>query len=184
MRIIAGLGAILFPVCNILPLRFVDIERENDSNRVAGLLFLFAYTLLLPLVYVLYKELSAVSRPGAAGVSILGVGVVLGVAAGVSGVLNFTTTTIVTSACLSLWVGLAGLLAFAGHVLKRAWAVFSVAIGALALVAAALTAFGGTGLGSSPALAVWIIYIPAVAIWAEWTGIMFLLRARKAPAGA
>ncbi len=182
MRVIAGLAAILFPVLNVIPFNFIDIERYNPSNNVAGALFLLAYVLLLPLVYVLYQELRAVSRPLSAGMVVLGVGVPVGVATGVIGGLNITIASTITVSCLSLWIGLAGYLALSGRRLGRAWGVFSVAIAALALVTAVLTVV--LSISSGVTFLAWSIYGLAVGVWVLWTGVMFLRHARVSPAGA
>ncbi|MDQ3706423.1 MAG: hypothetical protein M3437_14635 [Chloroflexota bacterium] len=184
MRIIAGLAAILFPVCNVLPIPFInfDIAHYHPPDNVAGLLFLLAYILLLPLVYVLYQELRAVSRPLGTWVSVLGVGVPVGVATGVIFGLNSASSAILTVTCLSLWISLSGYVAFSQRILGRVWAAFSMAISALALVAATVNIM--FGFTSSAGLFIWGIYALAILIWVLWTGVMFMRRARMTPAGA
>lgn len=183
MRILAGIGAILFPMLNVLPLRFIDIERYNPSNTVAGLLFLLAYVLLLPLVYVLYQELRAVSPALGTWVSVLGVGVPVGVASGVIFGVNVTVAAILTITCLALWIGLAGYVAFSQRILGRVWAVFSMAVGANAVVAGLLS-IAPQFLGGMLVFFAWVSYGLAVALWVVWTGVMFIRRARMTPTGA
>ncbi len=183
MRVFAGIGAILFPVLNVLPLRFIDIERYNPSNTVAGLLFLLAYVLLLPLVYVLYQELRAVYQALGMWVSLLGVGVPVGVASGVIFGLNVTSAAILTVTCLALWIGLAGYVAFSQRILGRVWAVFSMAVGANAVVAGLLSILPQF-LGGVLVFFTWMSFGMAVAIWVVWTGVMFIRRARMTPTGA
>lgn len=183
VRILAGMGAILFPVLNVLPLRFIDIERYNPSNTVAGLLFLLAYVLLLPLVYVLYQELRAVSPPLGTWVSLLGVGGPAGVASGVIFGLNVTIAAIFTVTCLALWIGLVGYVAFSQRILGRVWAVFSIAVGANAIVAGLLS-ITPQFLGGVMVFFAWMSYGLAVALWMVWTGVLFIRRARMTPAGA
>ncbi|MDQ5825652.1 MAG: hypothetical protein M3441_15780 [Chloroflexota bacterium] len=183
IRIFAGIGAILFPLLNVLPLRFIDIERYNPSNTVAGLLFLLAYVLLLPLVYVLYQELRAVSPPPGTWVSLLGVGVPAGVASGVIFGLNVTIAAIFTVTCLALWIGLSGYVAFSQRILGRVWSVFSMAVGANAVVAGLLS-IAPQFLGGVLVFFAWVSYGLAVALWVVWTGVMFMRRARMTPTEA
>jgi hypothetical protein len=182
IRIIAGIGAILFPLLHVFALRYVSFERSSGTDNIAGVIFMIAYALLLPLVYVLYQELSAVSRPLGAAVSVLGLGAPIGVAGGVAGALNLTVVMGALAACLSLWIGLAGILALWRRILPPVWALFSSAIGVYALVIAILSSMGG--LDSAAKSTLWLIYILAIGIWTVWTGVMFLLRARMTPAGA
>ncbi|HYP39008.1 MAG TPA: hypothetical protein VEX13_01485 [Chloroflexia bacterium] len=179
IRIVAGIGAILFPVLHVMALNYVSIERRSGTDHIAGIIFMIAYTLLLPLVYVLYQELSAVSRPLGVAVSVMGLGAPIGVAGGVTGALDLTTVMAFIAVCLSLWIGLAGIVAFWRRLLPRVWALFSAAMGGFALVIAILDRVGSPDSAASATL--WLIYILAVAIWTVWTGVMFLLRARMAP---
>jgi hypothetical protein len=181
IRIVAGIAAILFPVFNVWALNYVSIVRESGTDSIAGAIFLIGYALLLPLVYVLYQEMSAVSRPVGAAVSALGLGAPLGVAGGVAGALNLTTVFAVLTLSLSSWIGLAGILAFWRRLLPRVWALFSAAIGVFALVAAIVDRVGDPDSATSATLS--LIYILAVAIWVVSTGVMFLFRARMAPTG-
>lgn len=183
MRIFAGIAALLFPMCNVLPILFInfDIERYHPPDTRAGIIFLFAYVLLLPLVYVLYQELRAVSPPLGTWVSVLGVGVPVGVATGVIFGLDSASAAILTVTCLSLWIGLSGYVAFSQRILGRVWALFSMAISVLALVAAIVNImfdfFSGAGF-------IWGIYALAILIWVLWTGVMFMRRARMTPTEA
>ncbi|HEX8228694.1 MAG TPA: hypothetical protein VF826_05195 [Chloroflexia bacterium] len=184
MRILAGIAALLFPMCNVLPILFInfDIERSHPPDTRAGIIFLFAYVLLLPLVYVLYQELRAVSPPLGTWVSVLGVGVPVGVATGVIFGLDSASAAILTVTCLSLWIGLSGYVAFSQRILGRVWAAFSMAISALALVAATINIM--LGFISPAGLYIWGIYALAILIWVLWTGVMFMRRARMTPTGA
>ncbi len=183
MRIIAGIAAILFPACNVLPIQFInfDIEHSHPPDTLAGIIFLLAYVMLLPLVYVLYQELRAVSRPLGTWVSVLGIGVPVGVATGVIFGLNSASAAILTVTCLSLWIGLSGYVAFSQRILGRVWAVFSMAISALALVSATVNIM--FGFISGPGFFIWGIYALAILIWVLWTGVMFIRRARMTPIG-
>ena len=184
IRIIAGIGGILFPILQVLALRYVGFLRPSETDGIAGVIFMIAYALLLPMVYVLYQELAAISRPLGAAVSVAGLGAPLAVAAGVTGASNLTVVTIVIATSLSLWIGLTGVLAFWRRILPVPWALFSAAIGLFALVIAIVGVFAGSNSTSSATAAtLGILCILAVAIWTVWTGIMFLLRARMAPTG-
>lgn len=175
LRIVAGLGAILFPVLNVLSLRYIDIERENTSNMIALGIFMLAYVSLLPLVFVLYQELSAASQPWSAIAAIFGAWPLMGIVLGATNLVSLAVAAFIMAAGLTVWIGLAGYLAFTSRLLPLVWALFSIAIAALAIVIAILSFV--------PALVVVMgllggIAILAVAIWSVWTGIMVLLRAR------
>ncbi len=181
IRIVAGIGAILFPVLNVLSLRYIDIEHEGGSNMIALGIFTLAYLSLLPLVFVLYQELSAASQPWSAIAAIFGVWPLMGIVLGATNLVSITVAAFIMAAGLTLWIGLAGYLAFTSRLLTPVWALFSIAIAALAIVIAILSFV--------PALIVVMgvlggIDILAVAIWSIWTGIMVLRRARITPTGA
>jgi hypothetical protein len=181
IRIVAGIGAILFPVLNVLSFRYIDIERENTSNMIALGIFTLAYVSLLPLVFVLYQELSAAAQPWSAIAAIFGIWPLVGIVLGATTLVSLTVAAFIMAAGLALWIGLAGYLAFTSRLLPVIWALFSIAIAALAIVIAILSFV--------PALIVVMgvlgsIAILAVAIWSIWTGIMVLLRARITPTGA
>jgi hypothetical protein len=173
--IVAGIGAILFPVLNVLSLRYIDIEHEGGSNMIALGIFTLAYVSLLPLVFVLYQELSAASQPWSAIVAIFGAWPLMGIVLGAANLVSLAVAAFIMAAGLTLWIGLAGYLAFTSRLLPLVWALFSIAIAALAIVLAILAFV--------PALVVVVgvlggIAILAAAIWSIWTGIMVLLRAR------
>jgi hypothetical protein len=181
IRVVAGIGAILFPVLNVLSLRYIDIERENTSNMIALGIFTLAYVSLLPLVLVLYQELSAASQPWSAIAAIFGVWPLVGIVLGATNLVSLAVAAFIMAIGLTLWIGLAGYLAYTSRVLPLVWALFSMAIAALAIVIAILSVV--------PALIVVAgvlggIYVLAIAIWFIWTGIMVLLRARITPTGA
>lgn len=198
---IAGLAAILFPLCNVLSLQNVriEIERESPPNTVAGLLFMLAFILLLPLVFVLYQELKAASQPFSAVVALFGILAPLGVFMGVTGLVNATIVLAMMGIGLSMWIGLAGYLAFSRRVLPMAWALFSLAIGIIAVLGAVLfvvislgssvSAFGDildSLFGSGPGNSMFVLgvilaglYILSIVIWTVWTGVLVLLRARR-----
>lgn len=182
LRVVAGIGAILFPLLNLLPLRFLDIERSSDSNTVALLLFVLAYVSLLPLVLVLYQELRAASQPFSAVVALFGLLPSVGVLLGAVGLVNITFAAIIMFAGLSLWIGASGYLAFSNRLLSRVWALFSAATGALGPVAALVTVV--PAINSTVEFVLWSAYLFAVVVWMVWTGVMVIRRARMAPASA
>jgi hypothetical protein len=178
MRILAGIGAILFPVLHVL--RFGG-ELYDLANALADLLLLLAYFLLLPLVYVLYEELRAASQPWSVGVSIPGAGMLVAIALGVSGVSSIATATPIAVWCMSLWIGLAGCVAATRGILGAGWESFSIAVGAIALVTAltyAMPLYSGLIL---IAYFAWISYVLSLAIWFVWTGVLFIQRGRVTP---
>jgi hypothetical protein len=181
LRIVAGIGAILFPLLNLLPLRYIDIEHEGGSNMTALGIFTLAYALLLPLVFVLYQELSVAAQPWSAIAALFGAWPLMGIVLGATNLVSVTIAALIMAAGLTLWIGLAGYLAFRSRLLPLVWAVFSMAIAAVAIVVAMLSfvppliVVAGV-LGG--------IDVLAVAIWSVWTGIIVLLRARITPTDA
>jgi hypothetical protein len=175
IRIVAGIGAILFPVLNVLSLRYIDIEHAGGSNMIALGIFTLAYVLLLPLVFVLYQVLSAAAQPWGTIAAIFGVWPLMGIVLGATNLVSLTVAAFIMAAGLTLWIGLAGYLAFSNRLLPSVWAWFSIAIAALAIVIAILSFVPPlivvTGVLGG-------IAILAVAVWSIWTGIMVLLRAR------
>lgn len=181
MRVLAGIGAILFPVLHVL--RFGG-ELYDLTDALADLLLLLAYVLLLPLVYVLYEELRAVSQGWSVVVSIPGAGMPIFVALELTDVLSSTTVTTITLVCMSLWIGLAGCVAASRGIFGAGWESFSIAVGAIALVIALLSAVPVFVTIVLIYFFAWISYIPTLAFWFVWTGVMFIRRGREAPNGS
>ncbi|MDQ5825651.1 MAG: hypothetical protein M3441_15775 [Chloroflexota bacterium] len=179
-RILAGIGAILFPVLNVL--RF-GAGLYNLDNALADLLLLLAYFLLLPLVYVLYDELRAVSRGWSVVVSIPGAGMLIAVALELSGGSSGTTDTTITLGCMSLWIALAGCVAATRSIFGAGWESFSIGVGAIALVTALTFAVPVAPATILIFIVAWIGYILALAIWFVWTGVLFIQRGRVTPTG-
>ncbi|MDQ3706424.1 MAG: hypothetical protein M3437_14640 [Chloroflexota bacterium] len=180
MRILAGIGAILFPVLNVL--RF-GAELYNLDNALADLLLLLAYFLLLPLVYVLYEELRAVSQGWSVVVSIPGAGMLVAITLEVSGGPSGTTATTITVGCMSLWIGLAGCVAATRGIFGAGWESFSIGVGAIALVTALLPVVPVYSATILIFIVAGISYILALAIWFVWTGVLFIQRGRVTPTG-
>jgi hypothetical protein len=178
MRVLAGIGAILFSVLHVL--RFGG-ELYNLHNALADLLLLLAYFLLLPLVYVLYQELRAASQGWSVVASIPGAGMLVAIALGVSGVSSIATDTPIAVWCMSLWIGLAGCVAATRGIFGAAWELFSIAIGAISLVTALTYAVPVAPASILIIIVAWISYVLSLAIWFVWTGVLFIQRGRITP---
>ena len=179
--VLAGAAAILFPVLNILPIGYYDIERGID--RGAGILVILAYAALLPAVVALSQELSSVSVPISAAATVCGALAPLMVAVGNFNLLDGSIAVLVRVAALSLWMALSGYLGFSSRLFPSSWAVFSVIPGVMALIGVILyilPQLGISALGSLEGNVTALFFIPA-ALWTVWTGLLLIWRARRQP---
>ncbi len=173
IHVVAGIGGILFPILNYFALGFIfaDIEHGSDKAELGRALQAFAFVALLPMVIALYTELKQGSRKLSALTALFGV---LAIVAGIGGstrIAENQATILIASASLGIWLGLAGFLAFQYGLLSRVWALLSLAVGGMALIAAAMV-FLVDNYSASVSL------IVAIPLWTVWTGILLIRRAR------
>ena len=189
MYILAGVGAILFPPLNSLSLRFFDTELLNEPVTITNLIRVVAYVLLLPMVYVLYRELSASSRLLSVISSLSGLIAPMATVLEVFGILGPAANTVITGIGLAMWIGLVGYVALSRNLLPSAWAGFSLAIGIISLFLFTFLALGASNMVSPGQLVVSVFAVLntfscgllgfsvfGTFIWFMWTGIMIIGR--------
>jgi len=180
---IAGIGALLSVAASIAVMAFTDWNNPAAISTPMMVLGVLSYAALLPLVLAIYQHLRPAS-PALSGISaVAGVLSLTGAATGT--VVGFESTLgmasgMVASFGMLVFLVPAGYLALSSRLLPAGWAVLSIVLGVAAVSAGIISAIAGST--SSVTGLAWAAVTVINIVWAIWSAVEFMRRARTAQA--
>ena len=185
LYLVGGVGAFLYLVLSGVALAFTDWNNPATSGPITRIAGTLAAVSLLSVVYALYEHLRPASQPLSASAAVAGllavVGQTLGSIFGYESTIGMVSGISASFGAL-VWLGLGGYLSLSSRLLPSPWALLTMA---QALIVAAAAVMSIVGDPSSPEVGIaWTIVNLVFLVWALWTGIEFVRRARTTPVRA